>query len=161
MHPRSACPGLAKIRAVPLVQRRSVELCTAHEGRWREILEAADVMSEGSARREGSLSVYYGSTSVLLPRRSEGGLLPDLDVASLAAVLRLDPHVRLRALRIARREASTRAGAPLGSLDAEIRIDEAARGVVIAVEVTATLLAPNLRTTPRLPRPASAHPTSR
>lgn len=161
MHPRSACPGLAKIRAVPLVQRRSVELCTAHEGRWREILEAADVVSEGAARREGSLSVYYGSTSVLLPRRSEGGLLPDLDIVSLAAVLRLDPHVRLRALRIARREALTRAGAPLGSLDAEIRIDEAARGVVIAVEVTAKLLAPNLRKTPRLPRPASAHPTSR
>src|SRR5262249_19462523 len=119
-----AFPGLAKIRSVPLVQRRRVELRTAHEGRWREILDAADVVSEGQARQEGASLVYYGSTSVLLPRRSAGGILPDLDLASLTAVLRLDPHVRLRALRIAHREAQARAGAAMRALLAEIQINE-------------------------------------
>jgi hypothetical protein len=159
--PRSAFPGLAKIRVVPLVQRRRVELCTAHEGRWREILDAADIVSEGSARAEGPLLIYYGSTSVLLPRRSAGGLLPDLDIESLARVLRLDPHVRLRALRIAHREAQARAGASMGTLSAEIQIKEAARGVIIAVEVTARLFAPLRKSTTKLPRSTSTHSVPR
>jgi len=140
-------PGLAKVRAPPLVQRRRVELCTAHEGRWREILEAADVVSEGKACAEGAALVYYGTTSVLLPRASAGGLLPDLDIAALARVLRLDPHVRLRALRIAHREAQSRAGAPMKTLLAEIQISEAPRGVIIEIEVTAHLARPKLTTT--------------
>jgi hypothetical protein len=155
-------PGLAKIRGVPLVQRRRIELRTAHEGRWREILDAADVVSEGRARQEGASLVYYGSTSVLLPRRSAGGLLPDLDVASLTAVLRLDPHVRLRALRIAHREAQARAGASMRMMLAEIQINETRRGVIIAIEVTARLARP-LRSVTRdeEPRAASAPPALR
>lgn len=151
-----ASPGLAKVRSVPLLQRRRVELCTAHEGRWRDILDAADVVSEGKARVEESGLVYYGSTSVLLPQRSAGGLLPDLDVASFAGVLRRNPHVRLRALRIAHREAEARAGAPMHTLLAEIQIRGDARGVVICVDVTARLSHPALRTTTPLPRPDKA-----
>lgn len=151
-----ASPGLTKVRAVPLVQRRRVELCTAHEGRWREILDAADVMSEGKTRPEGAGFVYYGSTSVLLPRRSSGGHLPDPDVPSLAGILRLDPHIRLRALRIAHREAELRAGAPMRTLHAEIQISDAPRGVIITIEVTAHLHRPSLRNTTPLPPPAPA-----
>lgn len=157
----TAFPGLVKIRSVPLVQQRHIELRTAHEGRWREILDAADVVSEGRARQEGTSLVYYGSTSVLLPRRSAGGLLPDLDVASLAALLRLDPHVRLRALRIAHREAQARAGASMRMVLAEIQINEAHRGVIIAVEVTARLARTPLRVTREEPRAASAPPALR
>lgn len=142
-----ASPGLAKVRAAPLVKRRRVELCTAFDGRWREILEAADIMSEGAARPEGASLVYYGTTSVLLARKSAGGLIPDLDVASLARVLAKDPHVRLRALRIAHREAKVRAGAPIQTILAEIQISEASRGVIIAIEVTAHLESPRIRST--------------
>jgi hypothetical protein len=137
---RTAFPGLTKIRRVPLVQRRRVELCTAHEGRLRDILDEADVVSEGSARLEGSSLVYYGSTSVLIPRRSAGGAVPDPDVTALASVLRLDPHVRLRALRIAHREAQSRAGAPMRTLLAEVRIALDPRGVIIAIDVSARLV---------------------
>jgi hypothetical protein len=161
MPARTTSPGLVKIRAVPLVQQRRVELCTAHAGRWRDILDAADVVSEGRARQEGAESVYYGSTSVLLPRRSSGGTLPDLDVGSLAAVLRRDPHVRLRALRIAHREAQIRAGAAMRTVLAEIQINEAERGVIIAVEVVARLARPALRVREEEPRTASAPPALR
>lgn len=153
---RTAFPGLTKIRRVPLLQRRCVELCTISEGRWRDILEAADVVSEGSARLEGAALVYYGSTSVLLPRRSAGGVLPDVDVTALASVLRLDPHVRLRALRIARREAQSRAGAPMRTVLADMQVTEAPRGVVIAVDVSAHLMRPSRCAPPALPRAASA-----
>jgi len=137
-------PGLTKIRSIPLVQRRSVELCTAHEGRFRDILDAADVMSEGQVSIEGGALVYHGTTSVLLLRRSHGGLLPDLDVDALARVLRSDPHMRLRALRIAHREATSRAGSPIGSARSDLRIDPSARGVIISIEVSAPLRRPHL-----------------
>jgi hypothetical protein len=137
MRSLGSSPGLVKIRSVPLVQRRSVELCTAHDGRFRDILDVADVMSEGRVSLEDGALVYHGTTSVLLLRRSHGGLLPDLDVDALAAVLQNDPHMRLRALRIAHREATARAGSPIGSARAELRIDPGARGVTISIEVSA------------------------
>jgi len=130
-------PGLVKIRSVPLVQRHHVELCAAHVGRFRAILDAGDVMSEGRVSIESGALVYHGTTSVLLLRRSLGGLLPDRDVTSLAAVLENDPHLRLRALRIAHREATARAGSPIGSAHAELRIAPGARGVIISIEVAA------------------------
>jgi hypothetical protein len=143
--PQRAFPGLAKVRVAPLVQRRLVELTTAQSGRWREIVEAADVVSEGRTETEGDALVYYGSTSVLLPPRSAGGALPDLDVARLAVLVRLDPHIRLRVLRIAHREATHRAGGLLGTLRAEIDVGATARGVALLVEVVARLARGRLR----------------
>jgi hypothetical protein len=134
-----------KIRSVPLWQRRSVELCTLPPGRWREIFDAADVVSEGAARAEGAGLVYYGTTSVLLRRRSAGGLLPDVDVERLAGLLVHDPHARLLALRIAHREAAARACGTLGPVNAELAIAACARGVAISVEVEARLAGPALR----------------
>ncbi|APR76351.1 Hypothetical protein A7982_01698 [Minicystis rosea] len=92
------------------MQRRQVELVSAAAGPLGDIVEGADVVSEGRTEMEGGRLVYYGSTSVLLLQASAGGTVPDADAAALAAVLRRDPHVRLRVLRIAHREASARAG---------------------------------------------------
>src|ERR1700729_3148121 len=50
--------GLVKIRVAPLVQRRTVELAAVLAGRWREIVEAADVVSEGRTIAEGARRVY-------------------------------------------------------------------------------------------------------
>jgi hypothetical protein len=133
-------PGLVKIRSVPLTQRRSVELCTAHEGRFRDLLAAADVMSEGQVSIESGALVYHGTTSVILLRRSHGGHLPDRDVDALAVVLLRSPHLRLRALRVAHREATQRAGSTLGSAHAELRVEPGARGVVISIDVSAPVL---------------------
>jgi hypothetical protein len=137
-------PGIVKVRAVPLLQHRQLALVSTSAGRWEEIVEAADVVSEGRTEAEDGGLVYYGSTSVLLLRCSAGGALPDLEVDQLAAVIRRDPHVRLRVLRIAHREATARAGGPIGTLRAEIDVSAVARGVSLLVEVVARLASRHL-----------------
>ncbi len=138
-------PGLAKIHAAPLVTERTIHLWAASEGRWRDIVESADVVSEGRTVPEGERLVYYGSSSVLLLRRSAGGELPDADLPALASLTRADPHVRLRVLRVARREAEARAGGTLGTLRAEIDVAATARGLALLVEVVARLARGHLR----------------
>jgi len=140
-----AGPGLAKVRRAPLVQTRTMELSCAVPGRFQAIVEAADVVSEGRTVAEGARRVYYGSTSVLLLRRSAGGALPDVDVPILSALCAKDPHVRLRVLRIAWREATARAGGTLGTLRAEIDVAAGARGVSLLVDVVARLARGALR----------------
>jgi hypothetical protein len=121
------------------VQRRVVQLAATSPGRFRDIVDGADVVSEGRTESEGDRRVYYGSTSVLLLRRSAGGEIPDADVISLAALLRVDPHVRLLVTRVAQREAAARAGGRLGTLRVEIQVAACARGVSLLVEVVARL----------------------
>jgi hypothetical protein len=117
------------------------------EGRLRELLDAADVVSEGGARAEGDDLVYYGSTSLLL--------MPPVaphELAMLARVLEIDPHVRLRVLRVARREACARAGGSLGTLRAELSFVPApagARGAIaLTADVTAVILRRGARSSP-------------
>ncbi|MEJ7730560.1 MAG: hypothetical protein WKG00_15235 [Polyangiaceae bacterium] len=130
MSPR---PGVAKVRSPPLLARRRVELCTPLDGRMRELIEAADVVSEGEEREEQNGRVYYGTTSVLLSSRG----LADEDLEELAQVLRLDPHTRLRVLRTAAREASSRASARLGAVKAEVSVHATREGVLFTVDVAA------------------------
>jgi hypothetical protein len=146
MEPRPH-PGLAKVRVAPLVRRRLMELITAESGPFRDVVEGADVVSEGRTEIEGGSLVYYGSTSVLLLRRGAGGALPDAEIEAMAALLRRDPHVRVRVLRIAHREAAARAGGPLGTVRAEIDVSPSARGVALLVEVVARLARGGLRST--------------
>jgi hypothetical protein len=110
------------------------------EGRLRELLEAADVVSEGSARAEGDNLVYYGSTSLLLMP----AVAPH-ELAVLARILEMDPHVRLRVLRVARREACARAGGALGTLRAELSFGPAPAGARGAIALTADVTALILR----------------
>lgn len=140
-------PGLTKIRAVPLVRRRVVKLVVADAGPIGEILDAADVVSEGRVEAEKGELVYYGSTSVLLLRKGAGGALPDAEIAALSALLQRDPHARVRVLRIARREAMARAGGTLGTIRAEIDVSPSARGVALLVEVVARVARGDLRST--------------
>lgn len=136
-------PGPVKVRAVPLVKRRRLDLLTVHQGPFRDIVDGADVVSEGRTEDDRGELWYYGFTSVVLPR----GRLPDVDVGALAEILRRDPHVRLRVLRIAHREAAARAGGTLGTLRAEIDVAPSARGVALLVEVVARLARGQLHTT--------------
>jgi hypothetical protein len=66
----------------------------------------------------------------------------------LAGAIALDPHVRLRAVRTARREAQQRAQGPLDSLRAEITVSPSSRGVRVHVEVEARVF-PDRRAEPR------------
>ncbi len=130
-------PGLAKASQGSLVRRRRVELVAVEDGPIQAMVEAADIISEGLPRAEGDGVVYYGSTSVLLLVQSRGGALPDSDVEAMAALLACDPHLKLRALRIAQREACTRVQGNLGPVRAEIEVRASPAGVVVLVDVVA------------------------
>jgi hypothetical protein len=135
-------PGIAKVRTPPLVQRREVRLLAPLEGHWRDLLEAADIVSEGVCREEARGRTYYGTTSLLVLARTEGGPLPDGELEHLAHIVRTDPHVRLRAVRVAYREAIVRAASPLEPVHAELSVSCGPRGLILAVDVVATLGAP-------------------
>jgi hypothetical protein len=130
-------PGLCKATVQPLVVRRHVELWYSSDYRVREMFEQADVMSEGAARQEGAHSVYYGTTSIVLPVQSKGGHIPDLERHDTLRLLACDPHARVRAVRIAWREARVRSAAPLGQLRAELVFSLIELGVKIDVDVEA------------------------
>ncbi len=130
-------PGLAKMREAPLVRERVTRLVQTFDARWRDLLEAADVMSEGAIRKEPDGEMYYGSTSILLPFSSRGGLVPDDQAEPVARLLTRDPHARLRATRIARLEAQVRSAAPIGRVRAELGVSVVAHGIQVGVEVEA------------------------
>ena len=129
-------PGLAKAR-LSLVALRQGPSARAEDPAWRDLFAAADAVSEGSARREAAGVVWYGSTSLILPLPAAYG--PGAR-EFVAAVAERDPHVRLRALRVARREASSRAPGPLGRLVCELRFSTVAQGLRIDVDVQAPLI---------------------
>jgi hypothetical protein len=137
-------PGLAKGRRVPLVTLSSGARVRTSDSRWREAFDAADAVSEGAARVEGAKSVWYGSTSLILPVEATS----DAERAFLAAVAERDVHVRTRAIRAAVREAAVRvaaqtgqgAGSRLGRSQCEIRFSVDPGGVRIDVDVQAPLI---------------------
>lgn len=94
-------------------------------------------MSEGATRDDHDGRMYFGSTSILLPFSSRGGMVPDDQAEPVARVLMRDPHARLRATRIARLEAQVRSAAPIGRVRAELGVRIVARGVQVDVEVEA------------------------
>ena len=145
MSKRPAGPAVIKARGLPLLRTRSVELWQGLDYRWRELLETADVMSEGAVRHEPDGPVYYGSTSLLLPFASQGGQVPDLDADRLAGALCRDPHVRLRAMRIACREAEQRSPGPLARVTAEVFVRRESRGLKLDIEVEARVIEQSVR----------------
>jgi hypothetical protein len=126
-------PGLAKTRGLPLVTRTEGTVLRATDPKWRDLFGAADVVSEGGARREGAGRVWYGSTSLILRTEPE-------EAEMLARVAARDVHVRLRAMRAAHREACLRAPAPLGRIVCELRFGADPGGVRIDVDVQAPLI---------------------
>ena len=107
----------------------------------------ADAVSEGATRAETRGNVWYGSTSLIL--RLEAGTVEER--AFLAAVAERDLHVRTRALRVAVREATVRAGTRLGRSQCEIRFAVDPEGVRIDVDVQAPLI--ERTASPRRARP--------
>jgi hypothetical protein len=130
-------PGLAKAGRHALVFRKRFELWHASDYGWRELFETADVMSEGAIHRDSGGATYFGTTSVLLPYVSKGGLVPDALARAVTRMAARDPHARVRAVRIACREAQVRAAEPLSRLSAEVVVRPDSRGVRVDVEVEA------------------------
>jgi len=134
-------PGLAKAKTGALVRRRRMDFVAVEDGPARLFVETADVVSEGLARIEGAGSVYYGTTSVLLVGTSRGGTLSDADVENLSILFARDPHLRLRVVRIAVREARARAQGELGRVSAEMDVRSSDAGVVVTIDVVAVVQA--------------------
>lgn len=129
--PPSTGPGIAKIRRVPLVRTAVRELAASLDGRWRELLEAADIVSEGAVRVERGGPRYYGTTSLVIEAPGE-------DVAKIAAS---DPHLRVRAVRIAVREAGTRAAGSLARVRVELSFRRSGvGGVCVVADVVADVV---------------------
>lgn len=130
-------PGLAKAGVQRLFQRRQLELWQSSDYRWRELFESADVVSEGAVREELDGPVYYGTTSVLLPYRSRGGFVPDEQALQVSQLVSRDLHARVRAIRIACREAQVRSKDPIQRVSAEFIVRPDARGVRVDIDVEA------------------------
>jgi hypothetical protein len=133
-------PGLAKTRGDRLVSARASAWLRASDGRFRALFDAADAVSEGAVRHEAGGLVWYGTTSLLLPWPV--GLQTSAR-EFVTAVAQRDLHVRLRAVRIAFREASTRAPGSLGRLSCELKVESREEGLRIDVDVQAPLTLPS------------------
>jgi hypothetical protein len=134
-------PGLAKTRGDRLVRRIAGTWLLGSDGRFRAMFEAADVVNEGAVRGVGALAEWFGTTSLILPWPPS--LQDPASQAFVAAVAERDPHVRLRAVRVARREASLRAPAPLSRVECEVRFATDGAGLRIDVDVQAPLYLPS------------------
>ena len=134
-------PGLAKTRGERLVRVRVVTALTTSDARYRAMFETADVLSEGSVVRAADVSTWFGTTSLILAWPP--GLVSPGERAFVAALASKDPHVRLRALRVARREAALRAPGSLGCLECEVRVVAGDDGLRIDVDVQAPLTLPS------------------
>ena len=131
-----AKPGLAKTRGEREIHVRSATLVRGSWARWKELLAAADVVSEGAEQTDADGPAWFGSTSLLVVLAHSGEKERDF----LASLALRDPHVRLLATRIARREASARASAPLGRASCEVRASADPRGLRIDVDLQAPLI---------------------
>ena len=107
------------------------------EGRWRDLFECADAISEGAVKQEGAERVWYGSTSLILGLPVETSLE---DRAFLLEVAKKDVHVHVHALRAAHREAQSRAPGMLGRVSCELTFNDDPRGLRIDVDVQAPLI---------------------
>lgn len=130
-------PGLAKAGRLSLVLKRQLAVWHASDYGWRELFESADVVSEGAVVQDAQGATYFGTTSVLLPFASRGGLVPDAIGAIAGQLAARDPHARVRAMRIACREAQVRAGQPLERISAEVVVRSDRRGIRVDVELCA------------------------
>lgn len=147
-------PGLVKVKLEPLLSWRTLPLVKSSDYRLRQLFESADVVSEGKVRDEPEGAVYYGSTSILLRFTSKGGQVPDNQAEPMLALLSIDPHARLRAVRISCLEAQIRARAPIGRVRTELFVRRDVHGLRIDVEVEAAVFDESLSTKPSSTTPA-------
>lgn len=122
-------PGLAKTRSPRLVGRATRSFYRVNLHALATLLATADVLSEGTVV-DGH---WCGSSIVDLELEEE------LD-AGQARALRACPHLRVKLLRIAAREAAARAPAALESIRAESTVIVEQRRVRITVDVEAALV---------------------
>jgi len=129
-------PGLRKARP-RFYTEHPTGLVRTSEGRWRDLFQQADAISEGGVKHDAEGPTWFGSTSLILRFPAD---TPAHERTLLAQLARNDVHVRTHALRCARREAQSRAPAMLGRVACEVQIHEVAEGLRIDIDVQAPLI---------------------
>jgi hypothetical protein len=121
-------PGLAKTRAPRLVVRvvRAFHRVDLHA--LDRLLGTADTVSEGCVID----GVWTGSSSIDL-------VLDEVLTPTQERALARDPHLRVHAIRMASREARSRAPGPLGPVNTELSLRIERGRVRIVVDVEAPL----------------------
>lgn len=130
-------PGLRKTRSPGLVGAKQVHLVRLVEALTRDWLDSADVISEGRVEQEAAGARYFGTTSIVIPAERAGDLTPE----ALFDLVEGDPHLRVRVVRLARREAVVRAMRPLSTLAIDLGFARTKAGVVITVDVSGAIVA--------------------
>ena len=126
-------PGLKKAKLPPLLRERWVRLLAVTEGRVRDLVDGADIVSEGGMKDEAGVPTYYGTTHLIIRADAFEGIESEV----VAHVLRSDPHTRLRVVRVAHREATSRILGRPSRLLLDIEIDIKPNCITIAVDVVA------------------------
>jgi hypothetical protein len=96
-------------------------------------------MSEGAIRIESAGPVYYGSTHIRLRYTAHRDHGASETAEELERIARVDPHVRLRATRIACLEAQIRSSAHFESVRTELSFAAESNALRISVDVEARL----------------------
>ena len=133
--------GLAKARLRRAFTLERVTRARSEDAFWRDLFKSADVMSEGAVQGTRDAS-YYGTTNIVVtfPAHFESN-----ECAAHAAVARACVHVKLRALRVARREAQSRANLDLAASHCELAFTSDATRLHIHIELSAKVLHKNSR----------------
>lgn len=119
---------MVRARLAPFYVKKT--LYRGQDSRLREAFAAADLISEGAVH-DGH--TYFGSTSIVLA-------VPAEQRERTTRLAGECVHMRLRAVRLARREAELRSQAPLGSVRCEVKIVPDPSGLRIDVDLEAPLL---------------------
>lgn len=138
--------GLAKARLRRAFTLEHMTRARSEDAFWRDLFKSADVVSEGAVQRAtaGALdgACYYGTTNIVVTFPAEFELR---ECAAHAAIARACVHVKLRALRVARREAQSRANMDLAASHCELAFTSDATKLHIHVELSAKVLHKNSR----------------
>ncbi len=129
-------PGLRKARVPSPIEERAVRFFRAFAPDVRRRIEEADAVSEGAVREDDEGATWFGTTSMLV---GLGGVPLELH-PTFHVLLTRDLHARARIVRVAHREASFRAPAPLGRLECDVRFEATSGAVRIDVDVQAPLI---------------------
>src|SRR5690606_32530587 len=133
----SAGPGPAKAQGGPRPSEHQFTLWRSSDTWWRLLFEQADVMSEGAIQRQGDAMIYFGTTSILLHAAAGSDLLDVSALPQYRSRAAVDPHARVRAIRVACREAQVRAELPLRRVQAHLRTVCDPRGLRLDIDVEA------------------------
>jgi hypothetical protein len=133
-------PGLAKSKKARLIESRSFDWIRCTDYRWRDLFNKADIISEGAVRKDPDGPIYYGATYIRFRFDSIEETLQTIERQRLAKIMQFDPHVRLRAMRLACIEARVRSNSEFSHVTTDITVSEDETAVSICVDIEAKLI---------------------